>query len=98
MSVTEETFVGQCPICEINVYDLGPIHNRVFEYLGVQRLGSPRLVAMPCGIDKTGSTDSKLRVSQKIRCPFETKEEQDAIEYKKGLGIFSGENGWDRMG
>jgi hypothetical protein len=84
VSTKEETLVGTCHICGINAYDRGE-KNKVFRYLGKDRLGYPRDVAMPCGINRP----------EEGRCPFETREEQDAIEYKKGIGIFSGQNTYE---
>lgn len=105
MSVSnEEKLVGTCHVCEINIYDRGD-KNKPFIYLGKQRLGFPKDAAMPCGLNrepavleelkKLGFIEKGILEVQKSRCPFETKEEQDAIEYKKGQGIFSGLNYWD---
>lgn len=100
----EEKLVGKCPVCEINVYDRGA-KNKPFQCLGKQKMGYPRDVAMPCGIDRTNQLSIKdpaaqaaakeMTKAQFTRCPFETKEAQDQIEYKKGLGVISGENTWD---
>jgi hypothetical protein len=81
MSVSKETEtkVGECQICGINVYDRGNI-NKAFIYLGKERLGMPREIAMPCGLKG---------------CPFETKEEQDKLRKLIEKQIFSGENNWD---
>jgi hypothetical protein len=83
VSTETETLVGKCRICEINVYDRGS-KNKPFVYLGKQRMGYPRDVAMPCGLNRAEG-----------RCPFESKQEQALIEYKKGQGIFSGDNLWN---
>lgn len=84
MTVSQnDVLVGTCPICEINVYDR-PGKNKPFMEKGKEKLGYPRDIAMPCGLNRTEG-----------RCPFETEKEQQAIEYKKGVGIFSGENNWD---
>lgn len=102
---TEETLVGKCNVCEINVYDRGP-KNKPFMYLGRERKGYPRAVAMPCGVNRDPSVLEELKklgftpekevtASQKMRCPFETKEQQDEIDYQKGKGIFSGNNNWE---
>ena len=66
---------------------------------------SPRSVAMPCGIDRTEQLSyddpaakaaaKEMTKEQFTRCPFETKSQQDKIEYKKGQGVISGANTWD---
>lgn len=102
---TEEKLIGKCSICEINVYDRGKL-NKSFTYLGRERMGFPRAVAMPCGLNREPSLLAELKKlgfapekevtpSQQSRCPFETKEQQDEIDYKKGKGIFSGNNNWE---
>jgi len=90
----EEKLVGKCHVCEINVYDRGEL-NRPFMYLGKQRQGYPRDVAMPCGLNYEGSTNKELTAIQKARCPFETEKEQNAIDDSKGVGIISGKNNWE---
>lgn len=81
MSVSKETEtkVGECHVCGINAYDRGDL-NKPFTYLGRERLGMPREVAMPCGLKG---------------CPFETKEEQDKLREQIKKQIFSGINNWD---
>jgi hypothetical protein len=96
VNTKEEKLVGTCPVCGINAYDRGDL-NKPFVYLGKTRLGYPNDVAMPCGINREGSDDKELVAIQKQRCPFETKAEQDLIDYKKAQGIFSGENVWDSI-
>lgn len=102
---TEDKLVGKCNVCEINVYDFGN-KNKPFMHLGKQRMGFPRAVAMPCGVNrdpnilaelkKLGfSPEKEVSASQQMRCPFETKREQDEIDYQKGKGIFSGNNNWE---
>lgn len=90
----EEKLVGKCHICEINVYDRGKL-NRPFMYLGKERKGYPRDVAMPCGLNYIGVVNKDLTDIQRARCPFETEEEQAAIDTSKGVGIFSGKNNWE---
>ncbi len=80
-----EEKVGVCQICGINVYDRRKL-NKTFVYLGRERMGYPKDIAMPCGINR----------SDVGRCPFESQEEQDKINYDKSIGIFSGENNWDK--
>lgn len=75
----EEVKTGECPICGINAYDRGEL-NKPFMYLGKERKGLPREVAMPCGLKD---------------CPFETKEQQAELRKKIKEQIFSGANNWD---
>ena len=58
VSKEPETFVGKCNVCEVNVYERGKL-NRTFIYLGRERKGYPRDVAMPCGLNRAEG-----------RCPF----------------------------
>ena len=98
--MTVSTIVGKCPICEINIYDRGEL-NKPFNYLGKVRKGYPNDLALPCGINRTGQDSSGDPVVKEMSkeqfglCPFESKEEQALIEYKKGLGVISGENTWE---
>lgn len=102
---TEEKLVGKCHVCEINVYDRGKL-NKPFTYLGKQREGFPKEIAMPCGLNRQPEVmealkkagfvpDKDLKKDQHTRCPFETKTEQDRIDMQKAVGIFSGKNLWD---
>jgi hypothetical protein len=88
--------VGKCHICEINIYDRGD-KNRTFKtHLGVMKKGYPSDVSLPCGLDRTTAPPNKeMSKGQYARCPFETKEQQDLIEYKKSIGVISGGNTWD---
>ena len=100
--------IGECQICGVNVYDRGKL-NKPFMHLGREKKGYPAAAAMPCGVNREPSVLAELKKlgfspekdltpSQHKRCPFETKEEQDAIEIKKGIGIFSGQNTYESMG
>lgn len=80
----EEKIVGKCHLCEINVYDRGALNKSFKTHLGSIKKGYPKAIALPCGLNR-----------KEGRCPFETKETQDRIEYKKGLGVISGANTWD---
>ncbi len=95
VNTVEEKLVGECHVCGINVYDRGKL-NLPFRYLGKERLGYPREVAMPCGINREGEKASKdLREIQCARCPFETAEEQKKWENIVKGTVFSGANLWD---
>lgn len=106
MSDTEQ-LVGKCPVCEINVYESDKA--KPFMHLGKMREGFPREVSMPCGINREPEVLAELKKmgfapekdvseGQMMICPFETKAEQDAINYEKGKGIFSGRNTYEVMG
>lgn len=107
MTVSNETnkLVGKCHICEINVYDRGALNKPFKTVLGNIKQGYPNAVAMPCGVDRTDqlayndpaaqSAAKEMSKEQFARCPFETKEQQNQIEYKKGVGVISGNNTWD---
>ena len=94
----EQVAIGKCNICGINVYDRG-VKNKPFRTsMGKQAKGYPRDIAMPCGIDRsTGVLNPEMTKEQYARCPFETKEQQLQIEYKKGIGVISGANTWDAI-
>ncbi len=84
----EQTAIGKCGICGINVYDRGSKNKSFKTPMGETKRGYPRDVAMPCGIDRSeGLPNSEMTKEQYTRCYFETKEQQVQIEYKKGLGI-----------
>ncbi len=88
--------VGKCHICEINVYDRGDKNKKFKTHLGATKKGYPNDEALPCGIDRTNAPkNSEMTAGQYARCPFETKADQDKIEYKKSVGVISGANTWD---
>jgi hypothetical protein len=100
--------VGVCPVCEINIYENAELGKPV-TFRGKTIVGYPNKVSMPCGINRSPEIladlvakgippDKDLTKEQKIRCPFETKEQQDKIDMQKAIGIFSGENNHDYSG
>ncbi len=100
--MTVSTITGECPICGINIYDRGT-KNKPYTYLGRVRQGYPSDVALPCGINRKGQESSGDPVAKEMKkeqfniCPFETVEQQQLIEYKKGLTVTSGQNTWDAI-
>lgn len=94
--MNKDDLVGTCPICEINVYNRGN-KNKPFLHGSKTKMGFPSDVAMPCGISRENSTNKDLKDTQKQRCPFETKEQQERIDLSKAIGIFSGSNNWDSV-
>ncbi len=100
-----ENSIGVCPVCEINIYE-NKAKGKPVQYRGRTITGYPNPVSMPCGINREQEVlddlkkhdipmDKDLTAGQKMRCPFETKAEQDAIDLAKANGIFSGKNLWD---
>jgi hypothetical protein len=97
--------IAVCPVCEINIYEAGKLGKPV-SFRGRTVKGYPNPVSMPCGINREPEVqealkaagvppDKELTKEQSMRCPFETKEQQDKIDMQKAVGIFSGNNNHD---
>lgn len=95
---------GICPVCEINIYEIAK--GIEVKFRGRTIRGYPNPVSMPCGINREAEVqevlkkagfapDKELSIEQARRCPFETKEQQDKINYAKSVGIFSGRNNYE---